>query len=186
MHVTEIFRPCDSSATSTTASHVHIPAAMPTPAADDAPTSAPLTEQPHERFQSGIRLCEPAPESVRVNFADLEVQSTTLRALLAVDIDHASDSQFYCGLSGDMAEEGGVFVSTYRPLQVGTPVVLELTLLGSTETVLVKGNVVFYREHTSTDPAGVGISIQKLEEEDRRRVEAFCRLREPLYYDDVG
>ncbi len=157
------------------------------PDADDARLSdAPENTAPDERFQSGIRLCDAPPESVRVNFADLEVQSTTLRALLAVDIDHSSHSQFFCGLSGDITEEGGVFVSTYRPLAIGTPVVVELTLLGSRETVLVKGTVSWLREHSSTDPRGVGIQIQKLSDEDRRRVEAFCRLREPLYYDDVG
>lgn len=159
---------------------------MPSSAADDRFSLTPVSDEVPERFQSGIRLCDAPPESVRVNFADLEVQSTTLRALLAVDIDHSSHSQFYCGLSGDMEAEGGVFVSTYRPLEIGTPVVLELTLLGSRETVLVKGTVVFFREHSANEPAGVGISIHKLSEEDRRRVEAFCRLREPLYYDDVG
>lgn len=159
---------------------------MPSSADDDRPSLEPASHEAPERFQSGIRLCDAAPESVRVNFADLEVQSTTLRALLAVDIDHASHSHFYCGLSGDITEEGGVFVSTYRPLEMGTPVVVELTILGSRETVLVKGTVVWLREHSSTDPRGVGIAIQRLSDEDRRRVEAFCRLREPLYYEDVG
>ena len=59
-----------------------------------------------------------------------EEQRASQRVAVAVDIHLASDSHFFSGLSGDISE-GGLFLSTYRPLPVGSAVDLEFSLPGA-------------------------------------------------------
>lgn len=106
------------------------------------------------------------------------------RVAVAVDIHLASDSQFFSGLSGDISE-GGLFLSTYRPLPIGSAVDLEFSLPGSAAPVHARGEVRWLREHSTDQPRGVGIAFDELAEEDRDLIHRFCTVRPPLYY-DVG
>ncbi|HVH48047.1 MAG TPA: TIGR02266 family protein, partial [Labilithrix sp.] len=107
------------------------------------------------------------------------------RVAVAVDIHFASDSHFFSGLSGDISE-GGLFLSTYRPLDVGTEVDLEFSLPGEGRALHARGEVRWIREHSAYQSRGVGIAFEDLSEDDRERIHAFCSSRPPLYYDDVG
>lgn len=135
---------------------------------------------------------ESAVEAVNTSLADAareaivaEEHRAAQRVSLSVEIHMASDSHFFSGLSGDISE-GGVFVSTYRPLAQGDPVELEFSLPGSNETITAHGEVRWLRDHSAHEPQGVGIAFDSLPEEARDRIHAFCTVRPPLYYDDVG
>jgi uncharacterized protein (TIGR02266 family) len=150
---------------------------------------APVSTRVIERFQSGIRLCGPPSSRGGWLSDDLEVQDPALpaRVLVLVDIHLASESQFFCGLSGDVADDdGGLFLSTYRSFAVGTSVDLEISLPEVGATVRARGEVRWVREHSAHEPRGIGIALEDLTLEDRRCIREFCDMRPALYYDDVG
>jgi uncharacterized protein (TIGR02266 family) len=102
------------------------------------------------------------------------------RVELDVQIDFASESHFFAGLSGDVSE-GGVFVQTYRELPIGSAVDLEFVIPGG--QVKTHGTVRWQRAKTDASSPGVGIAFEELPEESRTLIQSFCRARAPLYYD---
>lgn len=133
-----------------------------------------------------IEICTPSERDVEEALAAVrEEKRESQRVSLAVDIHLSSDSHFFSGLSGDISE-GGLFLSTYRPIAVGSPVALEFSLPGTNDALRAKGEVRWLREHSTGQPQGVGIAFEELAEEDRERIHRFCTMRPPLYYEDVG
>jgi uncharacterized protein (TIGR02266 family) len=102
------------------------------------------------------------------------------RANLAVEVSLTSDSQFYVGLAGDISE-GGVFVSTYKPLPEGSRIAIEFTLPSG--IIQAKGTVRWQRKASEGVTPGVGIAFEALSDEARTKIAEFCKEREPLYYD---
>jgi uncharacterized protein (TIGR02266 family) len=162
-----------------------------------------------QRAQSGkqpvaraLEVATPAPDALPVEALSLdalplegsalaepqqvvEEHRASKRISLEVELHLASESHFFSGLSGDISE-GGVFVSTYRALAMGSLVDLEFSLPGSDEPLHARGEVRWHRDATPDFPPGVGISFDELSEEDRKVIHRFCTMRPPLYYDDVG
>ena len=103
---------------------------------------------------------------------------------LEVDLHLASDSHFFTGLSGDISE-GGLCVSTYRQLSIGSPVEVEFSL-PSGEHVTARGSVRWEKNASPGSPPGFGIAFDELPANDRAIIQKFCSTRPPLYYDDVG
>ncbi|MBX3191071.1 MAG: PilZ domain-containing protein [Labilithrix sp.] len=109
------------------------------------------------------------------------------RVLVLVDVHLASESQFFCGLAGNVFDaEGGLFLSTYRSFEVGTSVDLEISLPEVGATVRARGQVRWVREHSMHEPRGIGIALDDLTLDDRRCIREFCEQRPALYYDDLG
>ena len=105
------------------------------------------------------------------------------RVAIALEVALAGDSEFFAGITGDIAR-GGLFVHTYRTLPIGA--VVELTFsLPDGATITTLGQVRWARPPSSGAAPGIGIAFQALSPEDRAHVEAFCRERTPLYYDDA-
>jgi uncharacterized protein (TIGR02266 family) len=100
---------------------------------------------------------------------------------LEADVSFHSDSQIFVGLAGDISQ-GGIFVSTYKSLPVGTAVTIKFSLPnGEVEAV---GIVRWCRPHTDGgEPAGIGIAFDNLSSDSQKMIEQFCRARPPLYYD---
>lgn len=115
----------------------------------------------------------------------VEEHRASKRISIEVELHLASESHFFSGLSGDISE-GGVFVSTYRALAMGSLVDLEFSLPGAAEPLHARGEVRWHRDATPDVPPGVGISFDDLSDEDRKVIHRFCTMRPPLYYDDVG
>lgn len=133
-----------------------------------------------------VEIAAPSERDVEEALAAVrEEKRESERVSLSVDIHLSSDSQFFSGLSGDISE-GGLFLSTYRAIAIGSPVALEFSLPGAQEAVRAKGEVRWLREHSTGQPRGVGIAFEELADEDRERIERFCTVRPPLYYEDVG
>jgi uncharacterized protein (TIGR02266 family) len=125
------------------------------------------------------------PSSVRAKVDPTVDHRASERVSLEVELHMASDSHFFSGLSGDISE-GGVFVSTYRELAVGSLVDLEFSLPGAHRTVHTRGEVRWHRDASANQTPGVGIAFEEIPDDDRALIHRFCTMRPPLYYDDVG
>jgi uncharacterized protein (TIGR02266 family) len=101
------------------------------------------------------------------------------RTELQVEVTLTSDSHFFVGLTNDISN-GGLFVSTYKPLEVGAKIELEFALPEG--TIRTKGTVRWRRESSEVGP-GVGISFDELTPETAKMIQRFCASRPPLYYD---
>ncbi|MDB4938629.1 MAG: hypothetical protein JWP87_5601 [Labilithrix sp.] len=149
-------------------------------AASSAPAPAMESKATAEEHVSEVRLMTPpAPVAVA------DEHRASKRISLAVELHLASESHFFSGLSGDISE-GGVFVSTYRALAMGSLVDVEFSLPGSERTIHARGEVRWHRDASPGATPGVGIAFDELAEEDRSVIHRFCTMRPPLYYDDVG
>jgi uncharacterized protein (TIGR02266 family) len=105
--------------------------------------------------------------------------------VIAADLGAHSPTNFYKGLSGnDIIDHGGLFVSTYVPPKIGTPVRLKVSLPGGYE---FEANAVvkWVREQGGDAPPGFGAQFTQITPEARQLVYRYVRNREPLFYDDM-
>jgi len=100
------------------------------------------------------------------------------RIFLEVDIGLYSDSQFFAGISRDLSD-GGVFVATFDPRPIGTPVAIHF-VLPSGHAVLAKGVVCWSNTHDGKLPRGMGVAFEQVSREDLEAIQAFCRDRSTL------
>jgi uncharacterized protein (TIGR02266 family) len=101
-----------------------------------------------------------------------------------IHVDHASEHNFWSGIEMDMSD-GGVFVATHRPLDVGASVRVELNLPFEKAPVVVCGTVTWIRPHVedSEIPAGVGVRFEEIEEDAIAKVRRFTEtIREPIFW----
>ncbi len=108
------------------------------------------------------------------------------REPLEANIGATTESNFYVGFSGEIAD-GGVFLATYEVLPPGTKVDLLVTLPGNFE-FRCKGWVRFVRDpfdlsQDGSEP-GMGIQFESLDAQARELVLRFVRKRPPMFYDD--
>lgn len=104
--------------------------------------------------------------------------------MIAADLGAHSPTNFYKGLSGnDIIDHGGLFVSTYVPPKLGTPVRLKVSLPGGYE---FEANAVvkWVREQGGDAPPGFGAQFTQITPEARQLVYRYVRNREPLFHDD--
>ena len=111
--------------------------------------------------------------------------TTKPRENVEVNIGANTESNFYVGFSGEIAE-GGVFSATYSILSRGTLVRALVTLPGGFETH-VNGYVRFVRDPmdmgTESEP-GMGIQFEGLDAEQRDLILRFVKKRRPIFFDD--
>lgn len=107
------------------------------------------------------------------------------RENVEVNIGANTESNFYVGFSGEIAE-GGVFSATYNILSRGALVRALVTLPGGFETH-VNGYVRFVRDPmdmgTESEP-GMGIQFEGLDAEQRDLILRFVKKRRPIFFDD--
>jgi uncharacterized protein (TIGR02266 family) len=104
--------------------------------------------------------------------------------LIPADLGAHSSTNFYKGLSGnDIIDHGGLFISTYVPPKIGTPVRLKVSLPGGYE---FEANAVvkWTRESGGDGEPGFGARFTAITPEARQLVYRYVRNREPLFYDD--
>ena len=104
------------------------------------------------------------------------------RVAIALEVALTGDSQFFAGITGDIAR-GGLFVSTYQVLPIGTGVDLTFSLPDGA-VIKTHGKVRWARAASTGAAPGLGISFESLGAEDRAHIEAFCGQRAPLLHDD--
>jgi uncharacterized protein (TIGR02266 family) len=104
------------------------------------------------------------------------------REKLEANLGATTESNFYVGFSGDIAD-GGVFVATYQTLALDTAVELLVTLPGGfAQTIL--GTIRFVRDpmDMQSEP-GMGVAFDGLDDAARALILRFIRKRAPLFYD---
>jgi uncharacterized protein (TIGR02266 family) len=107
---------------------------------------------------------------------------TAPRVHMEVEVTLGSETQFFAGLSGDISS-GGIFVSTYQRVKVGTEVSVQFTLPNG--SVNAKGTVRWLRDANPKEglTPGLGICFESLAPVERSMVQSFCAARAPLYMD---
>lgn len=145
------------------------PFASPAPA-PAAAAAAPATPAPRPATPSMPVPAPPMVGNMPVIQADLGAHSVT---------------NFYKGLSGnDIIDHGGLFVQTYVPPKIGTPIRLKVSLPGGYE---FEANAVvkWTREQGADAPPGFGAQFTAITPEARQLVYRYVRNREPLFHDDL-
>lgn len=105
------------------------------------------------------------------------------RVAISLEVALTSDSQFFAGITGDIAR-GGVFVCTYRVLPIGTLVDLTFSLPDGA-VIATTGKVRWHRPESPGIPPGLGVSFEALDPQQRTQIDAFCKDRAPLYWEET-
>lgn len=152
------------------------PAPSSKPAAAPAAVAAPVVPQ---------AAPVPSVPSAPPRAASAAPAYTGPRADVEANVGATSETNFYVGFSGEIAE-GGVFVATYNTLAVGAAVNVTVTLPGGFE-FKVPGRVQFVRDPmdlmADSEP-GMGVRFEQLPSDTRELVLRFIRKRAPMFYDD--
>ncbi len=98
---------------------------------------------------------------------------------------HAAN-HFFQAETADVSQ-GGMFVVTDRVVLQGTRVVLDFALGGGEEPLEIEAVVRWTRtedDHRRTGaPRGLALVFDELTAATQARIEAYCKVREPLYFD---
>ncbi len=73
--------------------------------------------------------------------------------------------------------EGGLFIKTSSPLEVGTEIIIEFLLPVLKEPIRVKGRVEWHTNlpGVTRTPPGMGVSFQELSPEDKEKINRVVR-----------
>jgi uncharacterized protein (TIGR02266 family) len=107
------------------------------------------------------------------------------RLNVEVEVDVWSDHNFYTGFSTNISE-GGLFVATHVLKPVGTVLEIRFTLPSDPTWIVALADVRWVRtmNERSDAPPGLGMRFVRIDELALRRVSAFIRAREPLFYEE--
>ncbi|HEY5957609.1 MAG TPA: TIGR02266 family protein [Polyangiaceae bacterium] len=92
------------------------------------------------------------------------------RAPIELKVEYKRINTFFADYTKNISR-GGTFISTTRPLTVGTEFVFSLTVPGMTEPLRLRGKVIWtnpVENSTPANPPGMGIEFQYTDIEERR------------------
>jgi type IV pilus assembly protein PilZ len=95
------------------------------------------------------------------------------RAPIELKVEYKRINTFFADYTKNISK-GGTFISTTRPLTVGTEFVFSLTVPGMTEPLRLRGKVIWtnpVENATPANPPGMGIEFQYTNLEERREKE---------------
>lgn len=145
------------------------------------PSIRPVSEHPSSNRPATTSRPAPVPTSL---LPPPPPKPTGERTRIEANLGATTQSNFYVGLSGEIAH-GGVFLATYEMLPKNTSVSMLVTLPGGFEFEC-DGYVRFLRDpldFTSESAPGIGIQFEDLSADARRLVLRFIRNRPPIFYD---
>ena len=96
------------------------------------------------------------------------------RTDLVVRVDYQTVDELFSDFARDI-NEGGIFVESDAPHELGTTVDLQFKLPGSSEPVLVKGTVVRVTPARDGAAPGMGVEFEELDTSTRRRINDLVR-----------
>jgi uncharacterized protein (TIGR02266 family) len=121
-------------------------------------------------LSAGARSTEPPSE-----------RRGSLRHACDIEVEFADETHFFAGLTQDISR-GGLFVTTYHLLPVGSRLNLRFELPDGTEIQTV-GQVRWVLDTDSESRPGIGIEFVDPPHEMLERIAVFCATRPPLYFD---
>jgi len=101
-----------------------------------------------------------------------------------IEVEFADESHFFAGLTQDISR-GGLFVSTYHLLPVGSRLSLRFELPNGAQ-IEVLGQVRWVLDSDADSRPGIGIEFVEASPEVLNGIAAFCAARPPLYFDTVA
>ncbi len=168
------------------------PVSVPQPARvpSEAAATAPMTPQQQQAAAQASAGVIPHTNMHMPTSADQVGEVAGYRDVQArqhveANIGATTESNFYVGFSGEIAE-GGVFLATYETFPRGTAMHVLVTLPGGFE-MKVNGRVRFVRDpldFSAESEPGMGIQFEELPGESRELILRFIRKRAPIFYDD--
>ena len=107
------------------------------------------------------------------DFATLERRKSD-RLDLVVRVDYQTVDQLFSDFARNI-NEGGIFVETETPHEVGTRVALQFQLPGNDAPIRVNGTVVHVTRDGRGEPPGMGVEFGELDRDARQRIDALVR-----------
>ncbi len=104
----------------------------------------------------------------------VEERRQSPRADVLVRVDYQTVDELFSDFARNI-NEGGLFVETDKPPAVGTEVSLQFRIPGSEEPVVSSGRVVRTATGRGSDPPGMGIEFDGLDERARQRINDLVR-----------
>jgi len=101
-------------------------------------------------------------------------QRRSERIDLVVRVDYKTVDELFSEFARNI-NEGGMFIETDSPPDLGSPVELEFRIPGSDEPIQVMGRVVRASEGTSDEPPGMGIEFENLDVQSRELINQLVR-----------
>jgi len=96
------------------------------------------------------------------------------RTDLIIRVDYQTVDELFSDFVRDI-NEGGIFVESEAPHELGTSVDLQFRLPGNEEPVRVKGAVVRVSQGRDGDAPGMGIEFEGLDASTRQRINDLVR-----------
>ncbi|MEC7985425.1 MAG: TIGR02266 family protein [Myxococcota bacterium] len=112
----------------------------------------------------------------------LEPRSQRIR--MEAKITLRSQTNFFVGFSENISE-GGIFIATQSPPDIGEKVEITIPLLDGTQSVNVEGIVRWHRSMSNGMPAGCGVQFTQISDGAASSLEEVVRIlrKEPLFVD---
>lgn len=104
------------------------------------------------------------------------------RTALKIPVDYSAVDVFFTEFSANI-NEGGMFIDTDAPAEIGTLVQLHFRLPGLDEPIQVLGRVAWVSEEKEDCSTGMGIEFQDLTTEAREQINRIVRK---LRFDKSG
>ncbi len=104
------------------------------------------------------------------------------RTPVILKVDYRDIDTFFTNFAENLSE-GGMFISTSRPLKPGTTLFLEFLLPDSSLKVKTRGEVMWSRNNPKSDreKRGMGIRFEELSKEDRAKINIMIqRMKQGL------
>jgi uncharacterized protein (TIGR02266 family) len=136
--------------------------------------------------------CEPrSPGATRGTFEGSTVSPVRSRPVrflprlhFDVSVHIVSDHNFFAGLTRDISE-GGIFVATHLPFEVGTRLEIQLLLPSDAQPALLLTEVRWVRSYSATSGVSAGIGLKFVEPPAAvvARIHEFMNTRDPIYFE---
>jgi type IV pilus assembly protein PilZ len=96
------------------------------------------------------------------------------RTAVELRVDYSTVDAFFSDFASDI-NEGGMFVESESPPEVGTGVTLHFALPRRDEPLKLEGRVVWRREPSQGEPPGMGIEFDQMDRSTREQINALVR-----------
>ncbi|MEM7410628.1 MAG: TIGR02266 family protein [Myxococcota bacterium] len=96
------------------------------------------------------------------------------RVDLVVRVDYKTVDELFSEFARNI-NEGGMFVETETPPELGSPVALQFRVPGSEDPIQVMGRVARITEGDLQEPPGMGIEFEDLDEQSRDLINQLVR-----------
>ena len=96
----------------------------------------------------------------------------TPRVPLSMEVTYETGDDFQDDFLSDISS-GGLFIGTPDPLEINTKLTVCFHVPGISDSVMVKGTVVWVRNLEGGFKPGMGIRFDEMEPEDRRKLDNY-------------